>query len=471
MSTVIEEREQLLVHGKQAIAESLNFLGQLQIDLLGPDQQGVLWQQTAGGNGPYPPVANYLNVILQTSYFNKVQRWLARYLYKTNAFAISAIDGLTDLVIGPGYRIVAEADAVQRQIDAWVEENNWEERVHEAYQRYLVDGEVFFRVFGQKVRFVDPDLVYADVDGATQGIKTAADDYETVEGYYVHRAASWNNVAGEAQLVPASEMQHRKQAFSYEPRGFSTLLAVYHQILKATQLLDNLATTLDAQARIAVIRQHDAAKEQVKEFRGSLDNVRPYPTSNTATGPTENVESYPAGSVVDTGINTSIRLPGEGLMADKYIPVLRAILRVVACRCGLPEPLLTADMDSIAAYNGQLVPNSHLMRSTKRKQQQWSRQDLRLLAKCGIPTKDVHIQFVSPVIVDKAQEATIVKMLLEKGILSKETAAAVFDFNYESEQELIAKEPQPQTPPAAAVDEVAPSELDSDPDAAQTESN
>ena len=453
MAETIHERDQLLTHGKQAIAESLNFLGQLQLDLLGPDQRGVLWQQTAGGNGPYPPVANYLNVILQTGYFNKVQRWLARYLYKTNPYAISAIDGLTDLVIGPGYTITAESDAVQRRIDEWIEENNWIERVHEGYQKYLIDGEVFFRCFGTKVSFVDPDLVYADVDGATQGIVTDPKDYETVTGYYVHKAASWNNVSGQPTLVPTSQMQHRKQAFSYEPRGFSTLLSVYHVILKATQLLDNLATTLDAQARIAVIRSHDATKDAVKDFRGSLDNLGHQPCSPTGTGATETVEKYDAGSIVDVGKATSVTFPSEGLQADKYVAVLRAMLRQVACRCGLPEALLSADMDSIAAYAGQLVPNSHLMRSTKRKQQQWSNADLQLLKMCGIPTKDVHIQFTSPVIVDKKQEAEIIKLLLDKGALSKHTAAATFDFDYDSEQEQIEKEqaelPEPQLAPDA----------------------
>jgi len=456
---VIHEREQLLKFGKQAIAESLNFLGQLQLDLLGPDQRGVLWQQTAGGNGPYPPVANYLNVILQTSYFNKVQRWLARFLAKTSPYSISAIEGLTDLVIGPGYRIVAEADSTQRRVDAWVEENNWTHRVHEAYQRYLIDGEVFFRVFGTKVRFVDPDLVYADTDGATQGIVTDPNDYETVTAYCVHKAASWNNVAGQPDLVPANEMQHRKQAFSYEPRGFSTLLSVYHVILKATQLLDNLATTLDAQARIAVIRSHDASKDAVKEFRGSLDNLGQQPCNPTGTGATETVEKYDAGSIVDVGKTTTVTFPSEGLQADKYVDVLRAMLRQVACRCGLPEALLTADMDSIAAYAGQVVPNSHLMRSTKRKQQQWSDQDLQLIRLCGIPTKDVHIQFTSPVIVDKTQEAAIVGMLMAQKALSKATAAATFDFDYDSEKELI-KQEQADAPPAPQLAPTPPDSAD-----------
>ena len=443
----LSETQQLAQEGRAAIAESLNFLDSLNSGLLGwdPNQQGTFWNPTQGGVGPYPPQANYLLVVLQTPLFNRIQRWLARYLYHVNAYAISAVDSLTDMVIGPGYTITADNATNQRRIDAWVEANNWHERVVEAYKTYLIDGEVFFRVFGDKVRFVDADFVYSDSPHEKNGIITEPEDYETVLGYRVARRNPWlGGGNGEQEEVSVHEMQHRKMCQPYESRGFSMLLAVYSQILKATQLLDNLCTTLDSQARIAIVRQHDATKEAVQTFRSNLTNSLPIagrnPVGDNAPPRVDGTESYPAGSIVDNGIGTKLELTSGGLMADKYVEVLRAILRQVAARVGIPEALLSQDTDSIAAYTGQLVPNSHLIRAIKAKQDRWCRQDLQLLKLCGIPIQGVSINFVSPVIVNRKEEAELAELLLDKGLASRQTVAANFDITYEDELPIIKRE-------------------------------
>ncbi len=428
------------------ICESMNFLQTLQQDLIGPDKFGTLWQQTGGGTGPYPPVANYLNIILQSSYFNKVQRWLARYLYHVNAYAISIVQNKRDLVIGPGYEINCESDASQRRVDEWLEQNNWALRMPEAYERLIVDGEVFFRVFkGGIVRFVEPDLVYGTEPGVLSGIKTKPDDYETIESYMVNQGNGWNQQYGESQAVPADQMQHRKfGAWSSEPRGFSLLLAVYGDILEASKLLTNLGITLDAQARVAIVRKHQADKQAVQALNAGRANEVPvagYATPYTNCSPrVDGVEAIPPASIVDTGDTSTFELTSGGLMADKYIEVLRAILRKVAARCGLPEALVSQDQANMAAYTAALVPNSHLIRAVKSQQNVWAAQDLDLLKKCGISTKDVHVEFSSPVVENRKEEKEVAEFLIDRGIASRQTIGQIFDVNYKDEVALIKRE-------------------------------
>ena len=92
-------------------------------------------------------------------------------------------------------------------VDEFERENRWQLRQQEIVRRIDRDGEAFLRFFVDhdgmtRVRFIEPDEVvtpaeFASDPSASFGIRTEADDVETVLGYWV-----------DSEFVDAHEVQH-----------------------------------------------------------------------------------------------------------------------------------------------------------------------------------------------------------------------------------------------------------------------
>ena len=466
--------EQLKAPGK-LIQESMNWFGGFtpwMTSLLGPDQDGTLWQMNGGSAGPYPPQTNVLLYIINSQYYNRLQRWMARYILTLNSYAIAAVESVATLAIGNEYKIIAETDAEQRRIDEWWDNQGNENypdycgRAYESLKNYMIDGEVFLRIFGiggpaekTRVRFVDPDLVVGSND-YDMGIVLDPEDYETVEGYNICGVAANSRDypirpdSGIAEVVPAKDVQHRKNAGSGQRRGFSYILPIYQNLLDADSLLHNIVVKAETAAKFVAKRTWESDAGAVATVRSQIQSqVQPFQApyvpggtpdmlpAGTASGQGQpNQESYPTGTILDLPKGADFSLLETKIEGEDYVAVLRAILRQVATRFGLPEAILSQDQDSMAAYTAALVSNSYLVKSMERWQTMVWNWDRMLLKKCGFNVKKLHPQFGEVVIADQKHQANLMELLHSKKLASNQTIAKMIDIDYEAEVEVIKRE-------------------------------
>ncbi len=126
----------------------------------GFDNVGNFWNtiQYAGGT---PASANFLLFIFQSPFYNRLQRWMGRYLCKISPIAIASRDNLINLIIGYGFKYVAKNKSQQARLDAFLKNNKYIQRSRESFGKMIEDGESFQRLFDDKVRFIEPDLIYS----------------------------------------------------------------------------------------------------------------------------------------------------------------------------------------------------------------------------------------------------------------------------------------------------------------------
>lgn len=415
---------------EEAMKESWNIFGEIKSMFL-PDGQGSLWSPINAN----PGLSNTLLIYYRSPWFNKIQRWVAEVLRKTNPVAISAVDNLTQMILGEGFVYTCESASEQKRLDEWMKKQNWCWRQREILEKLIVDGEVFIRLFNTKdypnLRLVSPDLVYDNKSGL--GINFSEGDYEEVISYHVNK-----------EDVPESEMQHRKLGWSDEVRGTSLLFPIIQHCVNAEELVVNLNRTATALSKFAAIRTHDATSQQVDTYRSDIQSrQRNRDYTDCVNGvPGHNVEDYPAGSIVDASKYTTWEFPGAAIDGEKYVSILRATLRVIAARVGLPENVLSQDQDSIAAYSGQMVANSHVVKGIENWQRRINDWDMELFEKAGFNTDKISITNPEVAMPDPTAQVAIGQFLLSSQIASKQTIGKMFEVNFEDEQIIMEKEPK-----------------------------
>ena len=112
----------------------------------------------------------------------------ARVLARTNPFARNFVTQVVNHVVGRGFAVKFEDEALSDQWKAQAKAIRWKRRRREIVRRIARDGECFIRRFGSHIRFVEPDLVaplsaYSDMP---LGIRTQKDDVETVLAYGIN---------------------------------------------------------------------------------------------------------------------------------------------------------------------------------------------------------------------------------------------------------------------------------------------
>lgn len=414
--------EQLSIN--KCLEESWDLVQDLRQLLYGPDSDGTRWSQVGSGPGN----ANAILYYFRTPFFNRIQRWQAQYLAKTNSFAISAVENLVNMVIGQGFEFRAKNASQQNKLDEWLKRNKYHQRSRTSFYKLLVDGESFYRIFGDELRHVDADHVY---DQQGSGIITSPDDYEDVQAYVINQ-----------QRVPADEIQHRALKWPEEKRGTSILFAIIQHLVNAEMLTFNMCRSIDQQVRFAAIRTHESPQGSVELFKAGIQATQASmfgpEYSMHSGGGHENIERYEAGTILDLPTNVKMEFPSSTINGTQAVHILRATLRLCAARVGLPENVLSQDQDSMGAYSASLVADSHCVKGLESWQQRLIDWDTELLERLGF--EDVVIIPPDCAIHDKDTQIKQGEFLLRNKVASKQTVGKSFEIDYEEEKPMIEKD-------------------------------
>lgn len=383
---------------------------------------------------------------LNTSIVNRWQRYLGRYLYMSNGYCKTAINNLVILALGSGLTYQTPNKSKQRQIDEWIKKNKWRRNDIAAFRDYLVQGEVYLRVFGDKVRRVDPDLIYGDSQDINapirQGVCFDKDDWEEPTGFMVHERP---DCAEAGEFVSAGEMQQRANKHFGQWRGFSWILPVASDLFEADRLTNSLMRTAQVLSKIAFWRVHKASEAGVNAFQSKIQATQPRgvqgANGNGDMPPVGNIEHIPESSIFDLADSVDIKFP-EALAGESYNALLDATLRKISASFHLPSGVFN-DKSERGAYAAELVSNTYIVRSIEAIQEDWKQFNLELMELCGIDTSDVTVVPPEVSIIDKKMEAEVADFLIRSGMASRQTAGKIFGLDWEEEQALIKSE-QPE---------------------------
>ncbi len=460
----------MLIDAAGRLSESLDLLTRL-VDprdaVLGPD--GEPWLPVGSFQSPRPSS-------IWQAYRSESELWHliseSRWLSLNNEFAANALENRISYIVGWGHtysvarrpgvsgQVVPGAllEVVQSWLDGWVQANKWYRRQQEIILRRDRDGEVLLRQFRRpggllEVRFIEPE--HLKNPGISHphthyGITFDSDDAETPETFHV-----WSDQRGtDIQHISAEEVQHRKQNVDCSaPRGLPTLYPVRKNLARAARLLRNITLTSEIQTAIALIRKHGGTKTAVQSFVTSQSDQVAHQTS-VGGFQTRNFRRYPPGSILDASAGTEYEFPAQGLDVQKYVAGLEAELRAIASRLVMPEFMLAANAAN-ANYASTLVSEGPFVKLIERLQQDNIDWDLELIHEAlgfaaaagidGLPQdvlELVEVKAEPPQIVsrDRKDEVLADQVLLNAGVMSRQTMAQRAGLEWDEERERIADE-------------------------------
>lgn len=421
------------------------------------------WMPAGGSSGKYQSVP--YNTESELDSIRSESRWFATY----HPFAIAAIETRISYVVGaghnykvrprPGVEIDPETlEKVNAEILAFQEQNNWFRRQQEIQRRMDRDGEVFLRLFEHDgkliVRFIEPEYVRTPppqrVAGQVDfGIEYTDQDVESVVAYWVSQGNSGLG-SQEFERVPAEQIQHRKNNVDMTvPRGIPTLWGVRNSLRRAWKLLRNMSTVASIQAAIAIVRKHTGITGgSVQQYAAALaTGLRKDQEGNVKT-----YTKYPAGTILDTPPGVEITFPAAGIDTSKYVECIQAELRAIASRLCLPEFMLSADASN-ANYSSTLVAEGPAVKMFERLQSDMIWHDsqiivaaLKVAERYGrlpagiVDMVEIDAEAPTTMIRDRLKEAQADQILLTLGLVSPQTVAARYGYNYDQEKELMSQQ-------------------------------
>jgi capsid protein len=389
-----------------------------------------------------------------------------RSLATVNEYAINGHENRISYIVGAGHSYRAtvckgmEAEpelalAVQKVIEQFQRENRWHERQQEIVRRVDRDGEAFLRFFVDRegltrVRFVEPDQVAtppqrAADPAASFGIQTAAEDVETVEGYYV-----------DGQLVDAGEIQHRRANVDFNvKRGLPLYTPVRKNLRRAEKLLRNMSVVAEIQSAIALIRKHrGVSRSGVEQFVAAGADAT---ASSATTGRTRHFSQYGPGTILDAPAGLEYDFPTAGVDAASFVTILQAELRAIAARLVMPEFMFTSDASN-ANFASTMVAEGPAVRMFERLQASLIEQDRAVMwrvvenaASAGrLPAKvceciEIQISGPSLRVRDELREAQVDRIAHATGILSPQSWSQHLGLDYDQEQKNIAQHGLPRS--------------------------
>lgn len=417
------------------------------------DRDDPAWSEFLELGGPlWPPYRSEYEL----ARIRNESRWFATH----HPFAVSALENRASYVVGSGHtytvRPKPKADisdetleAIEREITEFLELNLWQHRQIENQIRLDRDGEVFLRFFEVDgrlvVRYIEPEQVTTPPgDKSLFGVITDDQDAEKVLAYWVRYDANrmdW-------QRIEADEIQHRKtNVDGTMPRGLPTLFAVRANLRRVWKLLRNMTTVASIQAAVAIVRQHGAAPAgSVQQYVSRMASV---PQHQEQSQQSQTYERFPPGAIIDVAPGVEVKFPAEGINVANYVAAIQAELRAIAARLAMPEYMLSGDASN-ANYSSTLVAEGPAVKMFERLQSQMIWWDCQVLMAAlevaeragrlpeGI-SKQIVIDAEAPTVMtrDRLKEAQADQILYTLGIVSPQTLAARYGFDYNQERELL----------------------------------
>jgi hypothetical protein len=329
-----------------------------------------------------------------------VIRAQARLVATTSPNALGLLNGLCSYVIGSGYnyRIGPKSDsdiddstisAVQRIVNRFMYENEWELFEQEIFTRSRTDGECFLRLFPQPsgrmlIRTIEPEQIIQppgeDFSNWSYGIETDPDDVFNIMNYHVNYFApkgedlehDKTKETPQGEIVASDRIVHIK---CNVPRAIKRGLSDFsYETLEtfniASKLRRNLGEGASVQSAIAAVRQHDAASHaQVEAF---VEENIDYSVAQVPTGRATDYQRIEPGTFLDIpkGMNY-VKPPGADSAKD-HLDIFQALLRSAGNRHNAPEWLSSANVSG-ANYASSLTAESPFLRNCVRLQSYYKR--------------------------------------------------------------------------------------------------
>lgn len=406
-----------------------------------------------------------------------------RAMVVNNEVALNVLNVHKLYAVGKGLKYEVEArnpagegyvESVQALVDAFTESNELAIKEPEIIDRVLTDGECFVRLFPTQsglmcMRFVEPEFVKAPASADLRdsyGVRTALNDVETVEGYWIVEGDLSNGTP--PTFVPASEIVHFKHwdTPSSSKRGLSAFYPVESTLRGTEDLLQSTVSMAKARAKVAMVRKIAGA---VKAGADALvTSQRAATMTDQSTGNVTNMERIPYGGVITTRVGDELEFPGAAISAADHVGVMQMALRYIAARFSMPEYMLSSDASN-SNYASTMVAESPFVRfmefvqdrlSTLLGKNRWPghrrslvwRQiqhaiDCRFLPIDTLTKVNVTVTGPSLTVRDVSKEALVDKIYIEAGVKSIKTVQIEQGLDPDTEEANMAAEraarPQP----------------------------
>lgn len=421
-------------------------------------------------------------------------RGIARFLATTDEVAISALENLTNYVVGTGFEYKAEprlngseqiAACCDAEFDLFDEANDWRgDLERELFMRTRRDGESKLWLYNDAERggctaeVVEPEFI-TEPDKPREledwkelpycdwkyGIATEYNRPSRRRAYFVEwygKSQEWD-VLLEKDIVSSSINVDRNIK-----RGLSDFYAVYLQLERASKLLGNTLQGAAIQATIAYIRKHAAGTSaaQIQSLAGG-DYSYQRPTKDSSV--THKVKKFLPGTVIDTAGSDYQYGPMGTPQGGNYVPIIQAALRWVGIRWNMPEYMISGD-SSNGNYASSLVAEAPFTKSCEAKQSQvvkqyrkvwWRVQELAIargaFRNYGIESiselrRAIELSVTPPEVAvrNRLEESQIRVAEHTAGVLSAETWAEETGRDYEKEKQRGASKQTLTTPGEAS---------------------
>ena len=427
-------------------------------------------------------------------------RGASRLLYDTSPYTQNIMQNLLNFIVGTGFTYKAQGKvggddelvrAVQFAVDEFLEKNRWQNchgcREEEIFVRSIRDGEAVIALFEEEdaipvVRLIEPDQItepqsprdiedYIGWDGPSDwsfGVHSTAGDVEDVHGYFVQ----WTDNASDFDYMPKDRLSLIKlNVDGNVKRGISSYYAVQEYLTNVGKLERNAVKGAAILSAILGVRQH-AEGTRKSNVEGMLQTAayRRYTQSAPNGSRTRNVARLKPGTWLDVSKGLEYKespLATQGI-GPAFVQIDQATLRTIGAPWQMPEYMISGDASN-ANYGSTMVAEAPFVKRCQREQSQYGGDFKGLVWKAlkiahaqgrfrrfGVSFRELR-QFVSLVVTGPrvaARDANIEtnrhKILVDNGVMSRQTWAENEGLDHETEQERGA-EVASNTLPAAGI--------------------
>lgn len=430
-------------------------------------------------------------------------RAAARNLVMLTGIRTGILDSLANYTLGSGFTFTCEpeseidrqgrvlAQAAQAIIDKFIDENDFNGVIdREIHLRSREDGEALIAFDEDEIRggrvlveFLEPDQIVQPANPAQLedwlgfgnpscwkfGVHTPERKTWKPIGYHVvrdGRGADWD-------YYPANRVEHVKRNVTRSAkRGVTDFYEVVADLKRESKLRGNAVQGASLQAAIAWIMQGAPGTTQSQiSASTSTDKISQYTRAAGSGGvpKTQSVNHYPPGTTLKIPAGQEY-LPGP-LGAERnagFELIAQYALRAIGVRWNMPEYMISGDASN-ANYASALVAESPFVKAREADQQFYKRHFLSLIWKVlrihcesgrferyGLGPEQyddlmdlIRVECECPTVASRDPKVAVDsdKVLVDGGIMSKQTWAARNNLDYEQEQKLGALEKPPEPSP------------------------